>query len=244
MAYQVTMPQMGYDMTEGAINRWLVEEGSQVERGDVIASIATEKADIDIEAYASGILRKILAQPGARIPVGGAIAIIADADEDISSVGTDTAPAPEGRPVVEAAAQDSAPVELQTSGTAAREAAGSEGVPLPDWAHRLNPDLAMPEDRPAVRRVKASPLARRRARELGIEIARVKGNGPDGRITGEDVEAVARSGGVAVVASTPAGPSPARLSRPSPQPQRRRRAAKRPHRPEETQILGRAHLKR
>lgn len=205
MAYQVTMPQMGYDMTEGAINRWLVEEGSQVERGDVIASIATEKADIDIEAYASGILRKILAQPGARIPVGGAIAIIADADEDISSVGTETAPAPEGGPVVEATAHDSAPVEPQTSGTAAREAADSEGVPLPDWAHRLNPEVALPEDRPAVGRVKASPLARRRARELGIDIARVKGNGPDGRITGDDVEAVARSGGVAVVASTPAG---------------------------------------
>jgi pyruvate/2-oxoglutarate dehydrogenase complex dihydrolipoamide acyltransferase (E2) component len=94
MAYRVTMPQMGYDMTEGTINRWLVEEGSHVERGDIIASIATEKADIDIEAYASGVIRKILAQPGAKVAVGGEIAIIAEADEAIDNEPTSPATAP------------------------------------------------------------------------------------------------------------------------------------------------------
>ena len=205
MAYQVTMPQMGYDMTEGAINRWLVEEGSRVERGDVIASIATEKADIDIEAYASGILRKILAQPGARIAVGGAIAIIAEADEDISAVETTAPLTTEGAAAAAPPTREPHREDLQISDLPMPAAAGSEAVPLPDWAHRLEPDAALPEDRPVVGRVKASPLARRRARELGIEIARVRGNGPEGRITAEDVEAVARSGGVAVVASTPSG---------------------------------------
>src|ERR1035437_1722599 len=84
MAYQVTMPQMGYDMTEGSINHWMVAEGATVARGDVIASIATEKSDIDIEAYASGVLRKILIQPGVKVPVAQAIAIIADPSEELT----------------------------------------------------------------------------------------------------------------------------------------------------------------
>jgi len=94
MAYRVTMPQMGYDMTEGTINKWLVSEGQHVERGDVIASIATEKADIDIEAYGTGVMRKIVAQPGAKIPVGGLIAVIADAEEDIAGIESEAGTAP------------------------------------------------------------------------------------------------------------------------------------------------------
>ncbi|MHB1575085.1 MAG: dihydrolipoamide acetyltransferase family protein [Candidatus Dormibacteria bacterium] len=205
MAYRVTMPQMGYDMTEGTINRWLVEEGSHVERGDIIASIATEKADIDIEAYASGVMRKILAQPGAKVAVGGEIAIIAEADEDIDKEPTSpaTAPAP-AEVAAEKQAEPSVPPADSTQ-PAAVQPEDTESVPLPDWTHHLGPSRTDPDDRMAAGRVKASPLARRRARELGIDISRVRGNGPQGRITAEDVEAVARSGGVAVVASAPVG---------------------------------------
>jgi pyruvate dehydrogenase E2 component (dihydrolipoamide acetyltransferase) len=205
MAYQVTMPQMGYDMTEGSINRWLVEEGATVERGDIIASIATEKADIDIEAYASGVLRKIIAQPGARVPVGGPIAIIAEPDEKLDDL-PEVAPAPavEVAPSAGSTAKTHSGTEEPGDPKPTVDPAGQEAavVALPDWAHRLTPGA--PSDAPGGR-VKASPLARRRARELGIEISRVRGTGPESRITAEDVEAVARSGGVAVVASTPAG---------------------------------------
>ncbi len=204
MAYHVTMPQMGYDMTEGTINRWLVEEGAQVERGDVIASIATEKADIDIEAYSSGVIRKLLVQPGARVPVGGEIAIIADADEDISA---DLAPATSGSP---AGKPEPSPPTTDNEAEAAsapetQDETAGESVPLPDWTHHLSPSATLDDGAREGARVKASPLARRRARELGIDIARVRGNGPQGRVTAEDVEAVARSGGVAVAASATAG---------------------------------------
>ncbi len=223
MAYRVTMPQMGYDMTEGTINRWLVEEGAQVERGDVIASIATEKADIDIEAYASGVMRKILAQPGARVPVGGEIAIIAEPDEDIGQIDSSPGPAPSevapaadepevapaaDQPEVAPAADQpkAAPTADEPKAAPAGPAPqASEPVPLPDWTHHLGSGGAGPDEGAGGGRVKASPLARRRARELGIDISRVRGNGPQGRVTAEDVEAVARSGGVAVVASAPAG---------------------------------------
>ncbi len=201
MAYRVTMPQMGYDMTEGTINKWLVAEGQHVERGDVIASIATEKADIDIEAYGTGVMRRIVAQPGAKIPVGELIAIIGEADEDIEAVAAQeaagAAPPQPAEDVAPAGAEASpAPEEVAVSATAR--------TPLPDWTHHLASDDLAQDDREPTR-VKASPLARRRARELGIQIGMVKGTGPDGRITAEDVEGVARSGGVAAAASARPG---------------------------------------
>jgi pyruvate dehydrogenase E2 component (dihydrolipoamide acetyltransferase) len=196
MAYQVTMPQMGYDMTEGTINRWLVEEGAKVERGDTIASIATDKADIDIEAYASGILRRILVGPGEKVPVGAPIAVIAEAGEELE----DVVPAAEGGEGVPAAPP---PV-----GAAQEEAARStedQPTPVPDWAHQLGGESTVSEEPPPAGRVKASPLARRRARELGLPLNQVRGTGPEGRVTAEDVEAVARSGGLVSTAPTTAG---------------------------------------
>ncbi|MGA8427671.1 MAG: biotin/lipoyl-containing protein, partial [Candidatus Dormiibacterota bacterium] len=211
MAYEVTMPQMGYDMTEGSINRWLVEEGAPVQRGDVIASIATEKADIDIEAYASGVLKKILVQPGTKVPVGQPIAIIGEASEVISDQGAaPKKPAPEETPQLskeepKATHSDGArhtedrskkPSPSQTpSGS---EESRSVPTPVPEWAQQLagaasEPAPAGPSSEPGGR-VKASPLARRRARELGIELTAVRATGPDGRIRAEDVEAASRGG--------------------------------------------------
>ncbi len=196
MAYQVTMPQMGYDMTEGTINRWLVEEGTRVERGDTIASIATDKADIDIEAYASGILRRILVGPGEKVPVGAPIAVIADEGEELepeapAAEGGEAAPA---SPPPEVAAEDEAPRSPEVQPT-----------PVPDWAHQLGGESTVSEEPPLAGRVKASPLARRRARELGLPLSQVRGTGPEGRVTAEDVEAMARSGGLVAAAPTATG---------------------------------------
>ncbi|MGC8473505.1 MAG: dihydrolipoamide acetyltransferase family protein [Candidatus Dormibacteria bacterium] len=196
MAYQVTMPQMGYDMTEGTINRWLVEEGTRVERGDTIASIATDKADIDIEAYASGILRRILVGPGGKVPVGAPIAVIAEEGEELEEGAPAAGGGEEGAapPPPEAASQDRAP-----------QSAAPEPTPVPDWAHQLGGQSTMTEEPPPVGRVKASPLARRRARELGLPLSQVRGTGPEGRVTAEDVEALAQSGGLVAGAPTAAG---------------------------------------
>ncbi|HVB13717.1 MAG TPA: dihydrolipoamide acetyltransferase family protein [Candidatus Dormibacteraeota bacterium] len=213
MAYQVTMPQMGYDMTEGSINRWLVAEGAHVERGDVIASIATEKADIDIEAYASGVLRKILVQPGAKVPVGQPIAIIADPAEAVpADLPTDPGPpAPEGPQ-----SKAEPPAASDGKGRKPKAAAPAPGplnpesgpTPVPDWAQQLTGPALEPV--PVARalapgdRIKASPLARRRARELGIQLESVRPTGPDGRIKAEDVEAASR-GELSTPATRPVG---------------------------------------
>src|SRR5258708_35253771 len=103
MAHEVTMPQMGYDLTEGTINEWRLKEGDPVTRGDTIASIATDKADIDIEAYADGVLRKILVQRGQTVPVGTVIAWIGEPGEDVPDSGGSNgksaeAPPPEEQP--------------------------------------------------------------------------------------------------------------------------------------------------
>jgi len=214
MAYQVTMPQMGYDMTEGSINRWMVAEGAKVERGDVIASIATEKADIDIEAYASGVLRKILVQPGSKVPVGQPIAIIADAGEELSAVPpageqppAEESPAPATPPSGDGRVTNSKKPKPAIPAAQAPDSA-SGPTPVPDWAQQLTGHA--PEPVPAGRsvaaggRVKASPLARRRARELGIQLESVQPTGPDGRIKAEDVEAASR-GGVSAPATRPTG---------------------------------------
>ncbi|HEY6537419.1 MAG TPA: dihydrolipoamide acetyltransferase family protein, partial [Candidatus Dormibacteraeota bacterium] len=219
MAYQVTMPQMGYDMTEASINRWLVKEGGTVERGDVIASIATEKADIDIEAYASGVLRKILVQPGAKVPVGEPIAIIADPAEELAP---DTrAPSDEASPSGQAPkrprsekAEEKRPADPVEVGAAAPEPSSSEveradggPTPVPDWAQQLSG--ATPEPLASGGgRVKASPLARRLARELGVSLETVRATGPQGRIKAEDVEAASRGGGPTTAGSRPSGAAP------------------------------------
>ncbi len=186
--------------------------GIQVERGDVIASIATEKADIDIEAYASGVLRKILVQPGSTVPVGQPIAIIAEVGEELAGDSPSPAApiAPAAAPRAADAATPSADGEQPTKRTAPQpksERSGSS-TPLPDWAQQLTAQAQ--ESPPAGRigvaggRVKASPLARRRARELGIQLESIQATGPDGRIRAEDVEAASR-GGISAAVARPAG---------------------------------------
>ncbi|MFZ0995963.1 MAG: dihydrolipoamide acetyltransferase family protein [Candidatus Dormiibacterota bacterium] len=232
MAYEVTMPQMGYDMTEGSINRWLVEEGAPVERGDIIASIATEKADIDIEAYASGVLKKILVQPGTKVAVGAPIAIIGEASEAIP----DRATAPE-KPATGEVPEASAEKTKAKDGDGARPSedvldksvpnrspatsgeSSEAPTPVPEWAQQLaggasEPIPAGPLAAPGGR-IKASPLARRRARELGIELSTIRATGPDGRIRAEDVEAAARGGVSSTLARSVGAAAAVDLSDPS-----------------------------
>lgn len=158
MAYRVTMPQLGYDMTEGAVARWRKREGESVQRGEVIAEIETDKATVELEAFASGVVRKILLPEGRRVPVGTLIAVIAGPDEPIDDI-------------------------LKEAGAPPAPAAPPAEVPAPA--------AAQPEAPPEEGRVKATPVARRLAEELGIDLRQVKGTGPEGRITREDVEAFA-----------------------------------------------------
>ena len=152
------MPQMGYDMQEGTVVRWLASEGDEVKAGEAVAEIETDKAVVEFESTESGVLRRILEPEGATVPVGQAIAIVGTADEELPEP-TESAPEPE----------------------AEAEPAKSASIPLP-------PPPAQAEEAPApTQEVRASPVARRLAEEKGIDLSQITGSGPGDRITRDDV---------------------------------------------------------
>ena len=160
MATSMVMPQMGYDMHEGKVVRWLKQEGEEVIRGEVIAEIETDKATVEYEAYTGGVMGKIVAEEGETIPVGGLIAVITAPGEAIpEELLTDAAISDSNRPPA-----DLAPTSVE--------------VPAPQ------PAAASPQDDGEVR---ASPIARRLAQERGVDLSTVTGTGPGGRITEADI---------------------------------------------------------
>ena len=158
------MPQMGYDMVEGTIVRWILAEGDEVKRGDPVAEIETDKAVVEMESTANGLLRKILAKEGDTVPVGHLIGVIGNADEDIAALESDT---PQSDVEGESPA-DSVEKEPET-------------VTAPKVSENKT------EEKPTSDRVKVSPVAKKLADEKGIDLANVTGTGPGGRITREDI---------------------------------------------------------
>jgi len=158
MASRVVMPKLTDTMEEGVLVAWKKREGDQVQAGEALAEIETDKAIMDLEAFASGILRKILVQDGATVTSGTLIGVIGGADEDITSALTDQITA---APSVGLGARTSAP---PAAGPAPTSPARSEET-----------------------RVIASPRARALAADRGIDLSTVTGTGPGGRIVEEDV---------------------------------------------------------
>ena len=160
MATSIVMPQMGYDMHEGKVVRWLKKEGEEVTRGEVIAEIETDKATVEYEAYTGGVMAKIVAEEGIAIPVGGLIAVMTAPGEAIpEDILTDAA--------IALAADSPAPA---ASAVQALEGPISAAVAPADTEE-----------------VRASPLARRLAKERGFDLATITGTGPGGRITEADI---------------------------------------------------------
>ena len=176
MIHEVTMPAMGADMTEGTVVKWLKSEGDEVARGDKLAEIETDKTVVEMEAYNAGILRRIVLGDGTKAPVGSLLAYIGGAD--------DVLPEMEDAPAVPPTEEHSEPepaVELQV------EAVAPEPQPAPEPAAPAQVPAAPPAPTVEGGRIKASPLARRLARESGYDLAAIPGTGPGGRITRDDV---------------------------------------------------------
>ena len=205
MATLMVMPQMGYDMHEGKVVRWLKDEGEEVIRGEVIAEIETDKATVEYEAYTGGVMAKIVAEVGATIPVGELIAVITAPGEAIpEDILTDAAVAASADSPALATVETSAPTaEIAHSGgdgevrasPLARRLAKERGVDL-STVNGTGPggritEVDIPEQgAPAAATngfVRASPLAKRLARERGIDLTTLTGTGPGGRITEVDV---------------------------------------------------------
>ncbi|MFN3705225.1 MAG: dihydrolipoamide acetyltransferase family protein [Thermoflexales bacterium] len=195
MATNVTMPQMGFDMTEGTIAAWLKKEGDAVVRGEPIAEIETDKTTIQIEAFASGILSKIVAPVGQKVPVGDVIAIIAEPGEVAQTPAEPTA----------------------TSGAAQRSVEPASSAPPPSTTVKATGVVVDPSVGSG--RVIATPVARRIAEEHGVDLRQVRGSGPEGRITKADVEAFVAAMGVKSAPSVVERPAQPVAVSPQPAPQ-------------------------
>jgi pyruvate dehydrogenase E2 component (dihydrolipoamide acetyltransferase) len=207
MISEVVMPQMGADMTEGTLVRWLKHEGDPVERGEIIAEIETDKANVEIEAFESGVFRKVIVPEGDTVDVGTVIAVIASPEENLSKYeGAAAATKP-----VEAKA--AAPASDQPAAPAAPATAPAPAPTAPASGQTVTPAAPAPAPAPSDGRARASPVARKLAQDKGIDLAQVRGTGPDGRIVRRDVEAAIASGAKppapAATPSTAAAPAPA-----------------------------------
>ena len=163
MAETVTMPKLGFDMAEGTLVRWVIAEGEAVQKGAVLAEIETDKATVEVESLYEGVVLRHLVNQGTIVPVNAPIAVIGAPGESVNDAEQISSP-----PVKEPA------VEKEAVKSPEKAAASSK--------REVIEDSQLPGG------LRASPLARRKADELGVELRQVQGTGPGGRITRKDVE--------------------------------------------------------
>lgn len=176
MAETITMPKLGFDMREGVLVRWVKNEGETINKGDVLAEIETDKATVEVESSASGVVRRLLASQGDSVPVGAPIAVVGTADEKL-----DDGPSASVKPVASAtSAEKTGNLQANTQQATDQSQNVSEGSLL-----------------------KASPLAKKVAREGKVDLSKVKGTGPGGRIVRRDVEAAVAGGAAPLAMSQP-----------------------------------------
>jgi len=197
------MPSLGTDMEAGTLVEWLVQPGNHVKRGDIIAVVETEKGIIDIEVFETGVVEQLLVQPGAKVPVGTVLATL-------STVG-----APAAATVGVVAAAGSA----RAADGAGSQSQPSHAAPPP----QAPPPIAQPSVPTTGKPQRISPLARKLAAELAIDLSTVHGTGPDGTINRTDVEraTVARQ----ATPQAPVPPAAAVVPPPAPEPQAAMRRA-------------------
>src|SRR5699024_3720556 len=174
MAVKVEMPKLSDTMEQGVIAKWNVEEGDEVESGDVIAEVETDKATMEVEVFDAGTILKILAEEGDAVPLGKVMAVIGEEGEDISDI------------LEEDAGEDedaSEPKEDEKEAEEEEDEVQSEEAEEDDKKEQKAPAPASGNGR-----IKASPLARKMAEEEGITLSNVEGSGPHGRIIKRDIE--------------------------------------------------------
>ena len=222
----VQMPRLSDSMETGKILRWLKKEGDQVVKGEPLVEIESDKANIEVEAYATGKLSKIVVAEGESAPIGAVIAEIGDG----SAVATaEKAPAPQGQvaeaPKPQATTPEAHVVQADKAVAATAQAAadaGGEQYPHGGPDDRTEVGAAAqaalnvirrPAQQENGERQRVSPVARRLAEEHGVDLSRVQGSGPGGRITKEDVEAAAQQKAQPQAAAAPTAVAPTREAR-------------------------------
>ena len=195
MAIEVCMPRLSDTMEEGKVLKWFKQVGDQVEIGDIIAEVETDKADMEMEALDEGILIEILVPEGGTVVVGGVMARLGTADEIVSTGGAAVRPT-----VGSGAAETTPPSEPAVSPPAS--------IPAPK-VRELREIRAQREPAEETGRLIASPVVRRMAEELSLDLSQVPGSGPGGRIVKRDLEAyTAAQASLSVTPETRIGPRP------------------------------------
>jgi len=215
MATKVVMEALSPTMEEGRLVKWVKNEGDTVAKGEVLAEVETDKAVMELVARGDGVLRKRVLGEGQTAPVGQLVGVIAAADEDIGSI-LSSAPAADetagGGAATAAPATPSAPAAPPTPGTPAPTAtqapaaAQAPSAPAPSGPAPSGPAPTAPvPPHENGGRPRSSPLARRLASDRGLDLGRVQGSGPGGRIIKRDIEAATTAGPAATPRPTAAG---------------------------------------
>jgi pyruvate dehydrogenase E2 component (dihydrolipoamide acetyltransferase) len=188
MAETITMPKLGFDMQEGTLVRWVKNEGENINKGEVLAEIETDKATVEVESSASGVIRRLLVDRGAVVPIGAAIAVIGSKDEKIEI--------PSG---------DQGAISEKVSPPAKLESKPSEAAPeLQAQKNHVKPTPSFHSENMTTAelssgQIKASPLAKKMAHEAKVDLASIQGSGPGGRVVRKDIEtALSKSQGPVV----------------------------------------------
>jgi pyruvate dehydrogenase E2 component (dihydrolipoyllysine-residue acetyltransferase) len=218
MPVNILMPALSPTMEKGNLAKWLKKEGDPVKTGDVIAEIETDKATMEYEAIEDGTLAKIVVPEGTNdVPVNQLIAVLAQEGEDVkaAAAAAKSAPATKAPSAAEAAPKPAQPAAAPAVQQAKAPAASPAPPPAPvqraDGGERarINGGGASATAASAAGRIFSSPLARRLAKEAGIEIARIQGSGPHGRVIARDIAAAREGRGLRGPVAAPAGgPAP------------------------------------
>jgi pyruvate dehydrogenase E2 component (dihydrolipoamide acetyltransferase) len=212
MPVNILMPALSPTMEKGNLSKWLKHEGDKVKAGEVIAEIETDKATMEYESIDDGVLAKIVVPEGTQdVSVNALIAVLAQEGEDPKA-----AAAAAGKAAAPVAAKPPAPAKTTDAGTPSPQPSPLQGEGVaPSSPQALSaPSLHRAEGRGEGaradgmgNRVFASPLARRLAKGAGIELARIAGSGPHGRIVARDVEAAKSGGGLKTAGAAPSAPA-------------------------------------
>ncbi len=210
MATNILMPALSPTMTEGTLARWLKKEGDSVKSGDVIAEIETDKATMEVEAIDEGVLGRILVSDGTQgVLVNAPIAVLVEPGESVPS----GAPASTPPPAAGAKPQETMPERPKPAAavTVPAPVPASAAAPGPNGQDRVHA---------AGERIFASPLARRMAKQAGIDLSALKGSGPNGRIVRADIEAAQQGGAkpTPAAAAPPAASAQPVAAAPAPKP--------------------------
>ncbi len=188
MAIVIDMPKLSDTMEEGVIAKWNVKEGDTVSSGDIIAEVETDKATMDVEVFDPGIVLKIIAQEGESVPLGGKMAIIGEEGEDISDLldGDSGSAKKEDKPKEDKSKEKEE--EKESAKDDDSKSDKKEDEEFDPLFGELEDQGKSSDDSDDDSRIKASPLARKMAKEQGIKLSEVKGSGPNGRIVKKDIE--------------------------------------------------------